>query len=90
VLSTPFGIAPGALEGVAGTYCGPFDREAWRQALAPHLADPDPRIEGRGRAEPFSTDRMAAEVVAAWRSLLGELPISSDQAPILGQPSQRT
>ncbi len=89
VLSTPVGIAPDALAGVAGTYCGPFEPDAWRQALAPHLASPDPRVEGRARAERFSTDRMAAEVVAAWRSLLGELPAPADRAPILGQASKR-
>jgi hypothetical protein len=34
------------------------------------LNHPDPRIEGRTRAEPYGTDRMAADVVEAWRSLL--------------------
>ena len=29
----------------------------------------DPRVDGRGRAEPFSSDLMAARVVAAWREL---------------------
>ena len=43
VLATPVGIHPVALEGVAGALCAPWDREAWRAALAPHLADPDPR-----------------------------------------------
>jgi glycosyltransferase involved in cell wall biosynthesis len=69
VLSTPVGVAAKALEGIAGTYCAPFDAAAWRQALAPHLADADPRVEGRVRAEQFSTDRMAARVVEAWRAL---------------------
>jgi hypothetical protein len=58
------------LAGVAGTYCGPFDAAAWREALAPALADTDPRIEGRERAELWSTDRMALRVVEAWRALL--------------------
>jgi len=89
VISTPVGIAPDALAGVIGTYCGRFELDGWRRALAPHLDDQDPRIEGRARAERFSTDRMAAEVVAAWRSLLGELPIPPDRAHILGPPSQR-
>jgi teichuronic acid biosynthesis glycosyltransferase TuaC len=71
VLATPVGIHPEALAGVAGTYCGPFDAVAWRAALAPHLADPDPRIEGRARAERYSTDVMAARVVEAWRGLVG-------------------
>jgi glycosyltransferase involved in cell wall biosynthesis len=71
VLATPVGIHPEALAGVTGTYCGPFDAAAWRAALAPHLADPDPRIEGRARAERYSTDVMAARVVEAWQGLVG-------------------
>ena len=47
VLATPVGIAPEALGGVPGTLCARFDAAAWRAALEPHLADPDPRIEGR-------------------------------------------
>ena len=71
VLSTPTGIAPVVLEGVAGTYCGPFSLECWRAALAPHLAAEDPRLDpsARERAEAYSADRMAAQVVAAWRAL---------------------
>jgi glycosyltransferase involved in cell wall biosynthesis len=69
VLATPVGIAPEALQGVAGAYCGPFDVNAWRDALAPHLAASDPRVEGRGSAERFSADRMAARVAAAWGEL---------------------
>jgi teichuronic acid biosynthesis glycosyltransferase TuaC len=70
VLATPVGIHPTALDGIAGTYCAPFDEAAWRAALAPHLTADDPRIDGRIRAERFSTDRMAADVVATWRGLL--------------------
>jgi teichuronic acid biosynthesis glycosyltransferase TuaC len=70
VLATPVGIHPAALTDIAGTYCAPFDQVAWRTALAPHIRTADPRIQGRARAEEFSTDRMAAELVAAWRSLL--------------------
>ena len=88
VIATPVGIADEALAGVAGTYCGPFEPDPWREVLAPHLADPDPRVAGRRRAERYSSDRMAAEVVAAWRSLLGELPIPLERAPILGPPSE--
>ncbi len=70
VLATPVGIAPTALANLPGTLCAPFDPATWRTNLEPHLADPDPRIEaGRSRAEPFSTDRMAAQVLAAWRAL---------------------
>jgi teichuronic acid biosynthesis glycosyltransferase TuaC len=67
VLATPTGIAPEALEGVAGAFCGPFDLGTWREALAPHLAAADPRVEGRPHAEPFSADRMAVRLVATWR-----------------------
>ena len=88
VIATPVGIAAEALEGVAGTYCGPFEPDTWREALAPHLADLDPRVAGRERAERYSSDRMAVEVVAAWRSLLGELPIPLEPTPILGPPSE--
>ena len=69
VLSTPAGIAPEALRGISGTYCAPFDVEAWRHALVPHLNTPDPRVDGRRRAERFSTDRMAAQLLEAWRGL---------------------
>jgi teichuronic acid biosynthesis glycosyltransferase TuaC len=70
VLATDVGIAPEVLRDVPGTYCGPFDAARWREALAPHLADADPRIAGRAHAEPYSTDAMAAEVEAAWRRAL--------------------
>jgi glycosyltransferase involved in cell wall biosynthesis len=71
VLATPVGVAPEVLRDVAGTYCGPFEPGAWAAALAPHLADPDPRIAGRAEAERFSTDKMATRLVGAWRALLG-------------------
>ncbi|HEY3587188.1 MAG TPA: glycosyltransferase, partial [Myxococcaceae bacterium] len=69
VLATPVGVAPEALSGVAGTYCGPFDPTAWRAALEPLLAQPDPRVAGRARAEAYSVQAMAERVLAAWRSL---------------------
>jgi glycosyltransferase involved in cell wall biosynthesis len=69
VLATPVGIAPQALNDIPGTLCAPFDQSAWRDALEPHLTERDPRIEGRARAGRWSADRMAADVVAAWRAL---------------------
>jgi glycosyltransferase involved in cell wall biosynthesis len=69
VLATSVGIAPEALEGVPGVYCGKFDVNTWRDALAPHLAAVDPRVAGRDRAERFSAERMAARVAAAWAEL---------------------
>ena len=71
VLATPVGIAPEALDGIAGAHCGPYDPEAWHRALQPHVRASDPRIEGRARAEQYSTDAMAVRVVAAWRELVG-------------------
>jgi teichuronic acid biosynthesis glycosyltransferase TuaC len=70
VLATPVGIAPEVLAELPGTLCAPFDTERWRGALAPHLNEADPRIAGRARAEPYSSDRMASRVLTAWRALL--------------------
>jgi glycosyltransferase involved in cell wall biosynthesis len=70
VLATPVGIAPEALAGVEGAYCGAFDADQWRAVLAPLLAAEDPRLAGRAAAEPYSADRMAERVYAAWRGLL--------------------
>jgi teichuronic acid biosynthesis glycosyltransferase TuaC len=83
---TPVGIHPVALHGIDGAYCAPWDRDAWRAALERVLAADDPRVDGRGRAELFSADRMAARVVAAWRALLQERgaavdPHSTDPIP---------
>ena len=64
---TPVGIHPVVLDGMAGAYCAPWDRDAWRAALQPHLEAPDPRVDGRERAALFSADAMASRVVAAWR-----------------------
>jgi len=69
---TPVGIHPVALGGIAGAYCAPWDRDAWRAALEPHLRAADPRVDGRRRAALFSAERMAARVVEAWRGLLEE------------------
>jgi teichuronic acid biosynthesis glycosyltransferase TuaC len=66
---TPVGIHPVVLHGIEGAFCAPYDRDAWREALRAPLADPDPRVAGRRRAELFSADRMAARVVAAWRDV---------------------
>jgi teichuronic acid biosynthesis glycosyltransferase TuaC len=57
--------------GVAGTLCAEFAVEVWQAALAPYLAADDPRVDGRARAEAWSTDAMAARVIEAWRGVLG-------------------
>ena len=74
VLATPVGVHAEALAGIAGTLCAPYERRRWAAALAPMLADPDPRVEGRERARRYSAEAMAARVVAAWRALLGDGP----------------
>jgi glycosyltransferase involved in cell wall biosynthesis len=71
---TPVGIHPVALSGIDGAFCAPWDRDAWRAALAPVLAESDPRIDGHARAALFSADRMAARVVAAWRDVAHPQP----------------
>jgi teichuronic acid biosynthesis glycosyltransferase TuaC len=69
---TPVGAHAVALGGIEGSACLPWDRDAWRAALAPHVTAADPRVDGRPAATRFSADRMAARVVAAWRALLEE------------------
>ena len=76
VLATPTGVHGVALGGIDGALCEPFELERWKAALMPHLDDPDPRVDGRGRAALFSSDAMAARVVGAWSELLG-LPVHS-------------
>lgn len=76
VLATRTGVHPVALDGINGALCAPFDLEQWSQALAPHFKARNPRVEGRARAELFSSDRMAERVVVAWSELLG-LPVNS-------------
>lgn len=71
VLATPVGIHPEALDGLAGTLCAEFDLVRWQAALQPHLDAPDPRVDGRPRAERYSAQRMAERLAAAWRTLLG-------------------
>jgi teichuronic acid biosynthesis glycosyltransferase TuaC len=70
VLSTDVGIAPLALRGIEGTLCAPFDSERWLDALRPHVAASDPRIEGRARAALFDRNRMAERVFEAYRELI--------------------
>lgn len=70
VLSTPVGIAPFALAGVAGTLCAPFEASRWTEAVRPHLDDPDPRVDGAARAASLSAARMAERTVEAYRDVL--------------------
>jgi glycosyltransferase involved in cell wall biosynthesis len=70
VLSTAVGIAPFALSGIVGALCAPFEIAVWKAAAQPHLASPDPRIAGAGRAALFSSGRMAERTIEAYRDLL--------------------
>jgi teichuronic acid biosynthesis glycosyltransferase TuaC len=72
VLATPVGVHPQALDGLAGTLCKPFDLKLWEAELAPLVADRDPRVPGRSRAERFSAGAMAERVASAWRSLVAD------------------
>ncbi len=70
ILSTPVGIAPFALAGVAGALCAPYDTSTWTAVAGPHLEAADPRVEGAGRAASLSAERMAERVVEAYRGVL--------------------
>ncbi|MFY9489208.1 MAG: glycosyltransferase family 4 protein [Solirubrobacterales bacterium] len=73
VIATPTGIAPEALTEIDGAYCLEFDLGRWRSILAEILDDPEPRINGRERAELYSTDVMAARVADVYRAVVGPL-----------------
>lgn len=70
VLSTPVGIAPHALSGLERALCLEFDPDVWSDFAATLLAEPDPRIDGRSRADALSARRMADRVALAYRDLL--------------------
>src|SRR4051794_25224256 len=70
VLATDVGIAPLALQGIAGTLCAPYDRRTWLQAATPHLDSADPRVGGRRRAALFDRNRMAERVFHAYAELV--------------------
>ena len=72
VLSTPVGVAPFALAGIAGTLCAPFDVATWGDTLRAHLSTADPRIEGADRAASLSARRMAERTIAAYRDVLDQ------------------
>jgi glycosyltransferase involved in cell wall biosynthesis len=71
VLSTPVGVAPHALRGIAGCLCAPFEAGAWSEAARPHLDAPDSRVAGASRAASLSAARMAERVEVAYRDLTG-------------------
>jgi glycosyltransferase involved in cell wall biosynthesis len=70
VLSTDVGIAPYALGGIDGCLSAPFDVEAWAALLRRHLAAPEPRVAGAGRAATLSASGMAERVIEAYEAVL--------------------
>ena len=94
VLARPTGAHAEALRGVSGTLCAEWDLTTWHAALAPHLANPDPRVAGRARALDYSADALAARVATAWRWLLSGgpppplySPAEARTEPSLGAPT---
>jgi teichuronic acid biosynthesis glycosyltransferase TuaC len=71
VLSTPVGIAPYALAGVAGCLCASYEAGRWSEIARRHLDAPNPRVEGAARAATLSASRMADRVVEAYRDIAG-------------------
>jgi glycosyltransferase involved in cell wall biosynthesis len=72
VLSTPVGIAPLALSGAGNCLVAPFDANAWGERARSLLDQPDPRAAGgEAVAAGFSSERMAARVLAAYEGLAG-------------------
>jgi glycosyltransferase involved in cell wall biosynthesis len=69
VLSTPVGVAPYLLGGVAGCLCAPFDPDTWASAARPHLAASDPRVAGARRAATLAAGPMAERVIEVYRHL---------------------
>jgi hypothetical protein len=72
VLSTPVGIAPYAVSGIAGALCAPFELHAWKAAALPLLEAADPRVEGAARAASLAAPRMAERTAIAYRAILGD------------------
>lgn len=69
VFSTPVGIAPAALDGMAGVLCSEWDSAVWTRE-ANSVFDGRAVTGGRERASRWSTDRCAADVIAAWTAAL--------------------
>ena len=74
VLSTPVGVAPYLLAGIAGCLCAPFDPEIWAAAARPHLDAKDPRVAGAARAATLAAGAMAERVIEVYRHMTA-LPV---------------
>jgi teichuronic acid biosynthesis glycosyltransferase TuaC len=71
VLSTPVGVAPYALAGVAGCLCADFGLSSWAAFARRHLDREDPRVDSAARAASLSAARMAERVIEAYRDVTG-------------------
>ncbi len=71
VFSTPVGVAPYLLTGIAGCLCAPFDPDAWAIAARPHLAAADPRVAGAARARTLAAGPMAERTIEVYRHMTG-------------------
>jgi glycosyltransferase involved in cell wall biosynthesis len=71
VLSTPVGVAPYLLAGIAGCLCAPFDVDLWAAAARPHLDAEDPRVAGAARAATLAAGPMAERVIEVYGQMTG-------------------
>ncbi|HEX3360577.1 MAG TPA: glycosyltransferase [Solirubrobacterales bacterium] len=71
VLSTPVGVAPYLLAGIAGCLCAPFDLRRWAAVARPHLDTEDPRVAGAARAATLAAGPMAERVIEVYRQMTG-------------------
>jgi glycosyltransferase involved in cell wall biosynthesis len=71
VLSTPVGVAPYLLAGIAGCLCAPFDVGRWAAAARPHLDSEDPRVAGATRAATLAAGPMAERVIEVYGQMTG-------------------
>jgi len=67
VLTTPVGVAPTLVPGIAGCLCAPFDARHWAAHLDALLAQAEPRVDGRTAAETQSLDETARLTLALYR-----------------------
>jgi glycosyltransferase involved in cell wall biosynthesis len=71
VLSTPVGVAPYLLAGIAGCLCASFDVGLWAAAARPHLDAEDPRVAGAARAATLAAGPMAERVIEVYGQMTG-------------------
>jgi teichuronic acid biosynthesis glycosyltransferase TuaC len=71
VASTPVGVAPFVAAGLSECLVEPFEPHRWATWARRHLGAADPRVDGRGRAEAFSAERMAERVRVAYEEVSG-------------------